>query len=152
MAKTKGALKPTKPEIARMKVLSELGLTSSAIARKLNRSHHTIKKYLESEVYNTPEIHELVEEIKEKEVTDLYLLGAKARNKLHKMLEDEKMKPIEVIATMDRAFQQRRILEGKSTENLDIHILHMKLNEIRKQKEELLKELELMDSDNEEGF
>ena len=56
--------------------------------------------------------------IKDRELNDLYLLGAKARKRLHEVLDNEKPKPIEATAIMDRTFQQRRPLEGQSTENI----------------------------------
>jgi hypothetical protein len=57
------------------------------------------------EAFEDSEIKELVEEIKEKEVTDLYLLGGKARNRLHELLDGGQTKMIETIALMDRSFQ-----------------------------------------------
>ena len=56
---------------------------------------------------------------KDKELDDLFLIGVKARKRLHELLDEGKTKPIETTAIMDRAFQQRRVLEGKSTENRD---------------------------------
>src|SRR5262245_6063625 len=110
--------KPNKKELAQMKVMSDLGHSPSAIAEKLGRSHHTVIKYLNSDVYNDPTIGLIVEKIRETEINDLYLLGAKARKNLHTLLDEGKMKAIENIAAMDRTFQQRRLLEGKTTENI----------------------------------
>lgn len=65
----------------------------------------------------------MVDIIKEKEIADLYLLGAKARNRLHKLLGEGNTKTIEITAVMDRSFQQRRLLEGQSTENIvSVHV------------------------------
>ncbi len=112
--------KPNKKELARMKVMSDLGVSPTAIAGKLGRSHHTVIKYLQSDVYTDPSIGEIIERIKEKETEDLYLLGAKARMNLHDQADAGKMRPIENIALMDRVFQQRRLLEGKSSVNIGL--------------------------------
>ena len=77
-----------------------------------------VRKYLQSEVYNDPEIMRMMDIIKEKEIAALYLLGAKARNRLHELMDEGKTKTIETVALMDRSFQQRRLLEGQSTENI----------------------------------
>ena len=112
--------KPNKKELARMKVMHDLGVTPTTIAGKLGKSHHTIIKYLQSGVYTDPSIGEIIECIKEKETEDLYLLGAKACQNLHDLADEGKMKPIENIALMDRVFQQRRLLEGKSSVNIGL--------------------------------
>ncbi|MBI3001857.1 MAG: helix-turn-helix domain-containing protein [Deltaproteobacteria bacterium] len=112
--------KPTKTELARMKAMHDLGLSPTAIAKKIGRSHNTVSKYLRSEVYNDPQISQLVERIKEKEVQDLYLLGGKARARLHELLDEGNTKVIETVALMDRSFQQRRLLEGNSTANIGL--------------------------------
>ena len=112
--------KPVKKELAQIKVLSDLGLTPTGIAKKIGRSHHTVIKYLNSEVYNDPEINAMVDLIKEKEVADLFILGAKARKRLHELFDEGAPKTIEAVATMDRSFQQRRLLEGASTKNISL--------------------------------
>jgi predicted transcriptional regulator len=111
-------LTPTKKELAQYKALNDLGLTPNAIAVRSGRDPKTVRKYLQSEVYNDPEIRQMVEVIKEKEISDLYLLGAKARKRLHELLDEGNTKTIETVALMDRSFQQRRLLEGQSTENI----------------------------------
>ena len=110
--------KPTKTELARFKAMSDLGLTPNAIGTRTGRDPQTVRKYLGSEVYNDPEITRMVDIIKEKEIADLYLLGAKARNRLHELMDEGNTKTIETVALMDRSFQQRRLLEGQSTENI----------------------------------
>ncbi len=110
--------RPTKNELAKMKVMSDIGFTPTTIAGKLGKSHHTVIKYLQSDVYTDPSIGEIVERIKEKETQDLWLLGAKGRQRLHELLDEGKSQMIPTIALVDRAFQQRRLLEGKSTINL----------------------------------
>jgi hypothetical protein len=117
MARNK-PIKPNKKELAQMKVLSDLGYTPTAISKRMGKSHHTVIKYLNSDVYNDPDIQQMVETIKEKELSDLFLLGAKARNRLHELLDDGNTKMIETCAVMDRSFQQRRLLEDKSTANI----------------------------------
>jgi hypothetical protein len=113
--------KPTKKELARMKAMNEMGESPTSIADRMGRSHNTVIKYLESDVYNDPAIAEMVEKIKEKELSDLYLLGAKGRHRLHQLLDQGKSTMIPTIALVDRTFQQRRLLEGNSTQN--IHML-----------------------------
>jgi len=112
--------RPNKKEVAKMVVLHELGESDRAIGERLGRSHTTVKKYyIRPEVYLDPGIQKLVAQIREKEVNDLYLLGAKGRARLHEMLDDgEKLQMIPTIALVDRTFQQRRLLEGRSTSNV----------------------------------
>ncbi len=113
--------RPTKKELAKMKVMHDLGVTPTAIAGKLGKSHHTIIKYLQSDVFTDPTIKEIVEKIRDTELNDLYLLGAKGRQRLHELLDsEEKVQMIPTIALVDRTFQQRRLLEGRSTVNLGI--------------------------------
>ena len=71
-------------------------------------------------MFNDPDIDKMVERIKETETTDLYLLGVKARRNLHVLADKGKMRPIENIALLDRVFQQRRLLEGRSTVNIGL--------------------------------
>jgi hypothetical protein len=111
-------LTPTKKELAQYKAMNDMGLTPNAIAIRTNRDPKTVRKYLQSEVYDDPEIKRMIDVIKEKEVSDLYLLGAKARKRLHDLLDEGNTKTIETVALMDRSFQQRRLLEGQSTENI----------------------------------
>jgi hypothetical protein len=111
-------LSPTKTELARFKAMSDLGLTPNAIGVKTGRDPKTVRKYLCTDVYENSEISKMVDLIKERELDDLYLLGAKARKRLHDILDEGKTKAIETTAVMDRSFQQRRLLEGQSTENL----------------------------------
>ncbi len=112
--------KPKKTELARFKAMSDLGITPNAIGKKTGRDPKTVRKYLNSEVYLDPQIQQMVEIIKEKEVADLYLLGAKARKRLHELLDEGKTKVIETTAVMDRSFQQRNLLESGSGANRGI--------------------------------
>jgi hypothetical protein len=131
-------LTPTKKELAQYKALNDLGLTPNAIAVRAKRDPKTVRKYLQSEVYDDPEIMRMVDIIKEKEINDLYFLGAKARKRLHELLDEGKTKTIETVALMDRSFQQRRLLEGQSTENLAQLFADIAL--IKKQEKEKMEE------------
>ena len=113
--------KPDKMQLAQMKALADMGESNRSIARQMGKGHTTVKKYLNSDVFKDPEIDKMVERIKETETADLYMLGVKARRNLHVLADAGKMRPIENIALMDRVFQQRRLLEGRSTMNVGIH-------------------------------
>jgi hypothetical protein len=112
--------KPTKKELAEIKVMAELGESPTSIANRIGRSHNTVLRYLRSEVYNDPAISQLVDRIRNAELADLYLLGAKGRHRLHELVDAGETKMIETIALVDRTFQQRRLLEGNSTQNIAI--------------------------------
>ena len=142
MAGKKNARKPNKLEIATMQVHSALGESDHAIAKKIGRSNHTVRKYLNSEFHlNDPIVKELVMEIKAREVEDLSLISAKARNRLHELLDESKLKAIETTAILDRTFQQRRLLEGASTENLNVRSVVGHLMEQRKEIERRMEQL-----------
>lgn len=107
----------SKKEQANIKALSELDTSNYAIAKRTGISPNTIKKYLEdAEAYADPEMQARIEKIKEREILDLTVLNVQAKQRLHELAD--KMNPIEAIALMDRTFQQRRLLEGKSTANI----------------------------------
>ena len=100
-----------------MKALSELGHSNHEIEKLTGHSHNTIKKYLEDqEAYNDPKMIQKIEIIKEKEILDLTVLNVGAKKRLHEITPRANM--IECIALMDRSFQQRRLIEGKSTANI----------------------------------
>ncbi len=134
--KPTGPTRPTKKELAQIKAFSDMGHTPTAVAKLVGRSHHTVIKYLDSEVFNDPEIGAIVSRIKEKEAQDLCLLGAKSRKRLHDLLDGGKTKVIETVALMDRAFQQRRLLEGTSTENIALHAILQEIEEEEKRERE----------------
>ncbi len=105
--KTVPGKKPNKRELARMKVLSDMGESNRSIARQLGKGHGTIKEYLNSDVFtNAPEIDRMVEQIKDREVADLALLGARGRQHIHELLDEGKSSLIPLIALVDRTFQQ----------------------------------------------
>lgn len=129
-------ISPTKKEMAQFKAMNDMGLTPNAIAVKTGRDAKTIRKYLQSDVYKDPDISSMVDLIKEREVNDLYLLGAKSRMRLHELLDDGNTKAIETVAIMDRSFQQRRLLEGQSTENIaQVHKIIAAIKQTDKNKE-----------------
>ncbi len=103
-----------------MKAMADMGESNRSIARQLGKGHTTVKRYLNSDVFTDPAIDKMVERIKETETTDLYMLGVKARRNLHDLADKGKMRPIENIALLDRVFQQRRLLEGKSSVNIGL--------------------------------
>lgn len=109
--------KLNKKELVEVKALSELGNSAYAIEKRTGISHTTIGKYLaDNEAYNNPKIKELVEKVKENEIADLIVLNVQAKQRLHDRAPF--MNAIEAIALMDRSFQQLRLLEGKSTQNI----------------------------------
>lgn len=114
-SKRKGK-KPSKREVAQINALDQLGMGTYEIGEIMGRSPHTIRKYCESPIFTDPKFQELVEEYKTKELLDLTAMNISARARIHDLIPT--MTPIEAIATMDKSFQQRRLLEGKSTENI----------------------------------
>lgn len=115
------ARKPDRKELARFKAMADLGLTPNAIGKQVGRDPKTVRYYLQSPVYQQDiELQAMIEQIKTRELEDLYLLGAKGRKRLHDLLDEGKTKMIETIALVDRTFQQRRLLEGGSTANVGI--------------------------------
>lgn len=112
---------PDKNELARFKAMADLGLTPNAIGKQVGRDPKTVRYYLQSPVYDQDtELQAMIEQIKARELEDLYLLGAKGRKRLHDLLDHGQTKMIETIALMDRTFQQRRLLEGITTANIGI--------------------------------
>jgi hypothetical protein len=109
--------KLNKREIAEIKALKELGNSNYAIEKRTGITHGTIATYLANqEAYNNPKIKELVARVKENEISDLVVLNLKAKDRLHKIIPSANV--IEALAVMDRSFQQTRLLEGKSTQNI----------------------------------
>ncbi len=98
----------------KLKSLLKLKLTGTEIAKRLDVSEATLYRHLR---YLKQQASQ-VKVIDNTEITDLALLGAKARYKLSEKIET--MKPIELIALIDRTFQQRRLLQGKSTANVSV--------------------------------
>jgi hypothetical protein len=127
-------MRPNKKELARMKVMQDIGLSPTAISHRLGKSHHTVIKYLNDlSLFDDPTLREMIETIRDKEISDLYLLGAKARARLHQILDEGNTKTIETVAVMDRSFQQRRLLEGRATEIVDPDALSAEIVELERQ-------------------
>ncbi len=118
-AKTRSKLPPTKSELANFKVMSEQGYSPNAIGKMSERDPKTVRKYLQSDVYNNPDLENLCAEIRKKEREDLELIGAKCRAKLHELIP-KATQIIPVVAAMDRSFQQVRLLGGNSTKNISL--------------------------------
>ena len=97
-----------------------MGESNRSIARRLSKGHSTVKRYLNSAVFTDPSIGKMIERIKEKEVDDLTLLGARGRQHIHELLDEGKSSMIPTIALIDRTFQKRRLLEGKTTVNIGL--------------------------------
>ncbi len=144
MAKTKNSKAPNKVQLAEMKVRESLGESHHAIGLKMGFSNHTIKKYLQSDIYNDPDILELVEALRAKEVNDLQIIISKARQCQHKYLDavlngEKEVNPIAVTAIADRNFTQLRLIECQSTEIVDVRAEIAKLTSLE---DRLVAELE----------
>lgn len=109
--------KLNKKELVTIHAFSKMGYTPYAIKKRTGIDNHTVAKYLATqEAYTDPKFKALVDAVCEKEIFDLVSLTVEARDRLHNLAPT--MNPIEAIALMDRTFQQRRLLEGKSTNNI----------------------------------
>lgn len=106
----------TKKEVAQIAALKALDKSDYEVGMIMGRSPHTVKQYMQSALFTDPKFIQLVEEYKQKELIDLTAINIVARQRIHELLPT--MSPIEAVAVMDRSFQQRRLLEGKSTENV----------------------------------
>jgi hypothetical protein len=128
---------PTKPELAQFKALSDMGHSQYAISKLTGRDRKTIRRYLlRSDLYQDPEVQKMIEAIKAEELSDLTLLNAKARLRLHERLDEDKLKNIELIAAMDRSFSQVRLLRSQSTMNMaTFHADIQAVKELMKRKE-----------------
>ena len=115
LSKKKG-VPPSKREQAQMLALHDLDLSNYRVGEIMGRSPHTIKRYCESPMFTDPKFQKLVEEYKSKELIDLTAMNIEARARIHDLIPT--MTPIEAVAVMDKSFQQRRLVEGKSTENI----------------------------------
>lgn len=107
---------PSRKEQAQMLALSELGMGTYEIGEVMGRAPTTIRKYLASPMFQDEKFAALIEDYKAKELIDLTALNIESRARLHDLVPT--MTPIEAIALMDKSFGQRRLLEGKSTENI----------------------------------
>jgi len=106
-----------------MVVLNSLGESPTSIAKKMQISHHTVLKHLQKINTNDPEIKNLINKIKESELSQLEIIGEMGRtaliNYLSDVLEGKKQpNPIALTAICDRFFNQKRLLGGASTINI----------------------------------
>lgn len=102
-----GKHKLNKQQIAMVKVMADKGDSVLSIAEFVKVDYKTIKAYLTKyDVMNDAEVQGMVKALKEKELEDLYILNAKARQRLHELLDEGKTKMIETIALMDRSFRK----------------------------------------------
>jgi len=99
-----------------MVAMHDLGMGTYEIGAAMARAPGTIRKYITSPMFTDPKFQQLIEDYKEKELLDLTTLNIESRARLHDLVPT--MTPIEAIALMDKSFGQRRLLEGKSTENI----------------------------------
>ncbi len=121
MARRKGYTKATKTQLAQIKSMQDQGISENKIAKYIGLDNRTIGDYLANPtLFADAEVQAMIDVIKRTETNDLYLLGIKARKRLHELLDEGNTKVIETVALMDRSFQQRRLLEGASTHNVSI--------------------------------
>tara|TARA_B100001964_G_scaffold167909_1_gene184424 strand:+ start:4140 stop:4583 length:444 start_codon:yes stop_codon:yes gene_type:complete len=130
--------KPTLQELAEMKMMSNKGISPYTIAKKMGKSNHTISKYLKSDIFNDPNLQQLIQTITKREQQDLLLIGQKSRLCQHQYLDsvllgEKQPNPIAITAIGDRAFGQRRLLLNQSTANIDISQQITELETIRTQ-------------------
>ncbi len=92
------------------------GLTNKEIAKEVGVSVATLEKHFKLLHLSRKE----VKEADELEIADLTLLRARARKELHDRMDTNSLTAIELIALMDKTFQQSQILKGKSTDNLSV--------------------------------
>ena len=146
--------KPSKGELAQMKVLSDAGNSPNAIARRIGRDRKTVAKYLQSDVFQNEDIKYLVALLKEKEIEDLILISGKTRaalnNYLDQVLEGEKQpNPIAIVAIQDRCFTQRQLLEGRPTQ-INIHSVIEQIDRDRQALQAQLDELDGVEGEEDE--
>ncbi|MFA5975957.1 MAG: hypothetical protein WC859_07300 [Elusimicrobiota bacterium] len=127
----------TKTEKAHAVALRDSQLTPNASARRMKRDPKTIRNFLQTDEVNDPEIQMIVAQIKERELSDLFLIGYKARRNLHKRFDESSPTVIESTAVMDRSFQQRQLLEGRPTNILALDLARQIQDAIAESKQRL---------------
>ena len=121
-----GTGKLTKPQIAQMKVQADMGYSTYAISKEMGIDWHTAKAYLmKYDTLSDPDIKNMVDIIKKRELNDLHAIGAKSRVVLNQYLDDvldgkKEPNPISITVIVDRTFQQRQLPGHKPTEILSI--------------------------------
>ena len=107
--------------------LLDQGKTYNEIRRITGLSPSTISGLRKGDVeYNSS----LAEAIQKTETDELRIIGAVARDRILSDLQSSKTNPIATIAAMDRAFQQRRTLEGQASGIFDINRIEMSSKQI----------------------
>jgi hypothetical protein len=95
------------------------GKSERAIAKAVGFSRTTVRKILK----NVDPDQKLVDQLIKNENADLVQIGALARNNLFYRFTTSSPNVIESTAVMDRAFSQRRLLGGQSTQNVAIEAI-----------------------------
>ncbi len=115
MAKTFNSKPLSLEEKEKIKVMAGSGQTFHAIATTLNRSPHTIKRYLQC-----PEAQEHVEQIKE-ELSDLF--ENLARKMVSSITDADVLKLNAYQRTLSSgiAVDKMRLLKDQSTQNISLH-------------------------------
>lgn len=131
----------TKTTLAKIKAMSDGGASPHFIGRTLGHDGKSVRKWLRLTDFEAPEMKQLVEKIKSNEVAELCLVGGMAREILLNYLDaclkgEEKPNVISVIAAMDRAFQQKQILSGGATANININLFARTVEAACEQNEE----------------
>lgn len=127
----------TKTEKARAVALKDFQFSAHAIGRRMKRDGKTIRQFLKTDEVNDPGIREIVAQIKERELSDLFLIGYKARRNLHRRFDEGSPTVIESVATMDRTFQQRALLENRPTNILTFDLARQMQDSILESKHRL---------------
>lgn len=119
--------RPTKPQLAKLKALTDMGQTPTAAAKVVGIDHHTALSYIRDRaaVFEDREIKAMINRLKQAELDQLTTITGKARLILDQYLDDvmageREANPISVTAILDRTFQQRRLVEGASTVNVSL--------------------------------
>jgi hypothetical protein len=143
--------RPTKKDQAKIKVLHDGGMSFNATGNATGFDPKTCQSVLARTDFNTPEMKDLIDKLKAREESELRLIGGKARAILDQYLNsvlrgDKSPNPVAIVCIQDRSFQQRRLLEGQSTENIGVKglmdVLNRDLKELTKQREALLNQME----------
>jgi predicted transcriptional regulator len=147
--------RPTKTEIAEIRVRRDAGESTRTIASHVGRCRNTVRKILKSDDFSDPEVVRLINKFKERELGELHGIGGLAREILLDYLDDvlegeKEPNPIAITAILDRTFQQRRLLEGNSTGNIDVRAttkeiedIERRIAEIEEEEKNLLKQTEI---------
>lgn len=137
-----GSKSPTVKELEKAKALYALGKSYNQVAKELERDPKSIKKWLTS----SPEVVKEISELK-REVATLY------EDLAHRILESISDDTIEEAKLRDRvvsagvATDKSRLLRGEATQHISCQTMHMDLNELIKQTQEIQREMNLIDAE-----